>query len=371
MRHSFKKVVLRNRRLFSLLFGLLCAGMFAACSPSTDHLDKEVTRTASFSGALSGPPLQIVNNRQLLNPDWGYLEDRTPDVAVARAAQGWEKVNLPHTWNAFDTTDVITGYRRDASWYRKMIVVPASNTAKRYLLHFEAAQMRAEIYVNGKKAGEHVGGYVGFDIDITPYIQVNEPTDIMVRVDNSVDRNIIPSQKSDFFLFGGLTRDVYFVTKPAIHLSRVAISTPSVSAKAGIVNIVSTVHANPGDDTGMVSVKILAPDGTIAAEAVQKTSVVGTAVQAVFAPITLLCGHPKPRRFIRLRSACLVRAEPSLTRSAIPWGFVGIILNHTEPSISMASGYFYAAPTDMRNMQASGRPCRMKCTAPIWKLLKI
>lgn len=328
MRHTFKKTKLRNGRLLSLLFGLLCAGVFAACSPSAENLGKELTRPASSSDALSSAPLQIINNRQLLNPGWGYLENRTSDVAVALTSQGWANVNLPHTWNALDTTDVITGYRRDASWYRKVIIVPTSdtgsNTPKRYLLHFEAAQMRAEIYVNGKKAGEHVGGYVGFDIDITPYIQLNKPTDIMVRVDNSVDRNIIPSQKSDFFLFGGLTRDVYFITKPAVHLDRVAISTPSVSAKAGIVSIVSTVHANPDDDARMVSVKILALDGTIAAQAVQETSVVGTAVQAIFAPITIASPalwSPKTPSLYQVEVSLLAKDGTVMDTQRQPLGF--------------------------------------------------
>jgi len=118
----------------------------------------------------------------------------------------WESVDLPHTWNADDTTDVITGYRRDGSWYRKQVTLNTEE-GKRYFLHFEAAQMKASVYVNGAKAGDHVGGYTGFDIEITDQVKSGD-NEVLVRVDNGVDKDLVPSQKADFFQYGGLTRDV-------------------------------------------------------------------------------------------------------------------------------------------------------------------
>jgi len=154
------------------------------------------------------------------------------DVAAANAMEEWDAVDLPHTWNADDTTDVITGYRRDGSWYRKQLDLTPEE-GKRYFLHFEAAQMKASIYVNGKIAGEHVGGYTAFDIEITDQVIAGD-NDVLVRVDNGVDFNLVPSQKADFFQYGGLTRDVFIETRPVNFIEQIRVNT-DVNAERAIV----------------------------------------------------------------------------------------------------------------------------------------
>jgi beta-galactosidase len=171
--------------------------------------------------------VEIKDSRQQISQNWQYLENAEKDPTQVNAMVGWESVNLPHTWNANDTTDVITGYRRDASWYRKALYIE-SEPNKRYFLHFEAAQMKAAVYVNGQLTGTHVGGYVSFDIEITEQL-VSGSNEISVRVDNGIDRDLIPSQKADFFQYGGLTRDVWLTTTPQNRLKQVRVSTPEVS----------------------------------------------------------------------------------------------------------------------------------------------
>ena len=164
----------------------------------------------------------------LLNSDWMYYEvasmlpeELEQDVPI--------RVNLPHSWNTFDATDDSPGYRRDASWYRKQLTFDREAGQYRHFLYFEGANMRAEVYVNGKHAGGHVGGYLGFEIEITDLIDFTGINDIAVRVDNSVDRSLIPSQKADFVLFGGLTRDVYLQVRPDIHIDSIQVDTPEVT----------------------------------------------------------------------------------------------------------------------------------------------
>ncbi|MBX9850420.1 MAG: glycoside hydrolase family 2 protein, partial [Cytophagaceae bacterium] len=132
------------------------------------------------------------------------------------------KINLPHTWNAFDAVDMVPGYRRDASWYEKRLMLNPEKE-KRYVLYFEGVNMTAEVYVNKKKAGAHIGGYLGFEIDITSYIKVGENL-IQVRADNSINPDLIPSQKSDFILYGGITRDVWLLELPENYIKQYHIS---------------------------------------------------------------------------------------------------------------------------------------------------
>jgi len=168
----------------------------------------------------------------LLNEDWQYLEENFSAIdELSDPNLVWQKVNLPHTWNAFDATDNDPGYRRDASWYRKEIKIPDFAEHLIFRLYFEGVNISCDVYVNGIKAGSHVGGYVGFAIDITPFIQKGTLNRIDVRADNSINPDIIPSQKSDFFIFGGIFRDVWLQILQRTFIDRIQISTPKVNEK--------------------------------------------------------------------------------------------------------------------------------------------
>ncbi len=55
-----------------------------------------------------------------LNAGWYYLEDGIEEVSqLHTSSKKWLQVNLPHTWNQWDATDITPGYRRDAGWYQK------------------------------------------------------------------------------------------------------------------------------------------------------------------------------------------------------------------------------------------------------------
>jgi len=105
------------------------------------------------------------------------------------------------------------------------------------LLRFEAVNMKSEVYVNRHRVGGHVGGYLGFDVDITRAVHVGQPDTILVRADNSVDIDLIPSHKSDFVLYGGIVRDVWLVTTNPIRIALMHIATPAVSATAAETSV--------------------------------------------------------------------------------------------------------------------------------------
>jgi beta-galactosidase len=195
--------------------------------------------SATGESPLSGttPPARTITN---LNAGWRYLENNASELAEANAADDWLQINLPHTWNQWDAMDPIPGYRRDASWYQKDISVNGPANA-RYLLYFEGSNITTEVYVDGTKAGGHVGGYVGFDVDITDYVTPGSTNTVSIRVDNSYNPNVIPSQKADFFIYGGITRDLWLKVLPKTHLSDIRVSTPEVTAAAATTSVIVEV----------------------------------------------------------------------------------------------------------------------------------
>jgi beta-galactosidase len=151
-------------------------------------------------------------------------------------ANKWSAVQLPHSFNATDAVDPDTPYYQGPGWYRTRFQLANPYVDGRTLLHFEGAAQKSAVYVHTEKVGEHVGGYDEFVVDITdlankyaklPGSPPMTPGSVPVAVmcDNSRDLEMIPSNLSDFNLYGGLFRYVNLVYVPAISLERVLIDT--------------------------------------------------------------------------------------------------------------------------------------------------
>ena len=182
----------------------------------------------------------LVRSKTNINSDWNYLENDAINLSEIANSRNWLSLNLPHSWNSQDATDNESGYRRSASWYKKNLVIESVDANKVYQLYFEGANISTKVYVNGKEAGGHIGGYVGFTIDITKFINGGN-NEVLVRVDNSYTIEIIPSQKSDFFIYGGITRDVWLLSMDKNHLDNLKITTPKVSSTAASLVVVASI----------------------------------------------------------------------------------------------------------------------------------
>ncbi|MBR5738867.1 MAG: beta galactosidase jelly roll domain-containing protein [Lachnospiraceae bacterium] len=62
----------------------------------------------------------------------------------------------------------------EAVWYRRTVTLTKEQTEGKVFLHFGAVDYRAEVFVNGKKAGSHKGGYISFRLDITGLVREGE-----------------------------------------------------------------------------------------------------------------------------------------------------------------------------------------------------
>jgi beta-galactosidase len=185
---------------------------------------------------LKANDLDLYRQKININHGWKYTENPTKEVKDLKKELSSKVVNLPHTWNQWDALDIIPGYRRSASWYHRSIKIPKVKN-KVIRLFFEGSNISTEIYINGKKAGEHIGGYVPFYIDITKFVTPGKSNEIAIRVDNSYDPNIIPSQKADFFIFGGITRDLWIEILPNTFISSFKITPSKVTKESANTNI--------------------------------------------------------------------------------------------------------------------------------------
>ena len=203
------------------------------------------------------PPMRQKIN---INDAWDYLENGTEQIQELKTQNDWIQIDLPHTWNQWDVVDQVSGYRRDGSWYKKNIKIP-NIRGVRFFLDFEGANTSTVVYVNNKKAGSHVGAYVGFKIDITPYVELGKDNSIYIRVDNAYNPEIIPSQKADFFIYGGITRDLWLNIVPETYISNLKISTPDVNEKFAS-NIIEVAIQNANQYSDNYALKVAIYDNT-------------------------------------------------------------------------------------------------------------
>jgi beta-glucuronidase len=157
------------------------------------------------------------------------------------------KLHVPGDWNTQRESLLFyegpIWYQRNFSYHKRSGV--------RTFLYFGAANYFARIWVNGKKLGEHVGGFTPFGFDATD--QVNDgDNSIVVEVDNTRHAEGVPALKTDFWNYGGLTRGVRLVEVPADLIQDYLIQL--AKGKADIVE--GWVQLTGAGDSGQVSIEI-------------------------------------------------------------------------------------------------------------------
>lgn len=122
-------------------------------------------------------------------------------------------MNIPSDWNT--QNDQLFFYEGTV-WFKKDFEVQ-KESGKRYVLYFGAANYDTKVYVNGSKAGEHVGGYTPFNFDVTEQI-TSGANFVVVKVDNKHHRDNVPTVNMDWWNYGGITRDVILSVLPETYI---------------------------------------------------------------------------------------------------------------------------------------------------------
>lgn len=155
--------------------------------------------------------------KQTINDGWKFAICAADASAAQYDTSRWEEVSIPHTWNAKDADDEVPGFLRGKGWYRKQVHVESLLSGQKVYLSFEGANQETEVYVNGRLAGNHKGGYAAFTFDVTELVHTGRNS-VAVSVDNSHNPDIAPLS-ADFTFFGGIYRDVYLIYTPPTQIS--------------------------------------------------------------------------------------------------------------------------------------------------------
>ena len=143
-----------------------------------------------------------------------YWNSGIPKDKTAMVEHGYDDkntINVPGDWNS---QDPIFLYYEGTVWYKKSFDYKKKEDANRLFLYFGAVNYQAEVYLNGNKLGSHKGGFTPFQFEINDDILKKKENYLVVKVDNKRHKDEVPTVNTDWWNFGGITRDVMIIETP-------------------------------------------------------------------------------------------------------------------------------------------------------------
>ncbi len=171
-------------------------------------------------------------------PASGYFLDRKPANPGELLEYDFDRspsLTVPGDWNSQDDKLL---YYEGTVWYRTKFDYPPGAAGARQFLHFGAANYEAHVYLNGKKLGVHVGGFTPFQFEVTGQLKP-AGNSLVVRVNNQRHPEGVPTVNTDWWNYGGLTRDVTLLETPPLFIRdyTLALQRGTTDRVAGFVQL--------------------------------------------------------------------------------------------------------------------------------------
>ena len=176
----------------------------------------EGRKTVSLNGAwqtIIDPYESGYYNYRYQPSDNGYFKNAKPKSKSDLVEYDFDSsatLNVPGDWNT--QSDQLFFYEGTV-WYKKSFDYQRKPDT-RLFVYFGAANYFADVYLNGEKIGQHEGGFTPFNFEITKLVR-DTGNFLVVKVDNKRRRDAVPTLMTDWWNYGGLTREVKLVETPA------------------------------------------------------------------------------------------------------------------------------------------------------------
>ncbi|AXY75037.1 beta-galactosidase [Paraflavitalea soli] len=206
-------------------------------------------------------PQLVRKNWQNLNGLWQYaILPKAQEETIPASFAG--NILVPYAVEAALSGVGKTVGKDSVLWYKKVITLPAIKKGQQLILHFGAVDWRCTVYVNGKKAGTHQGGYDPFSFDITALLKKGKEQEIAVSVWDPSDEGPQPRGKQVkkpngiwYTPVTGIWQTVWLETVPTTYIVSTK-QTPDIDTRSLSVQT-KVANAQTGD-----LVKVTAFDGT-------------------------------------------------------------------------------------------------------------
>ncbi|HZI75869.1 MAG TPA: hypothetical protein VFD73_17955, partial [Gemmatimonadales bacterium] len=207
----------------------------------------------------------MIRQQTILDGEWEFFPDPQQVLTIdALRSENARTIRVPGPWQAqFEDLRDYSG----VAWYRKVFDQAVSRSGRQaiapatagiqsngqpparpttYILHFGAVDYFATVWLNGRQIGEHEGGYLPFELDVTDALRDSGPNELVVRViDPGNDADFLPEftfaeiphgKQSWYGPIGGIWQSVYLEQRTATHLCRLRV-TPDVPGEQVRVDV--------------------------------------------------------------------------------------------------------------------------------------
>jgi beta-galactosidase len=181
----------------------------------------------------------------------------------------WRPVNLPHDWAIEGPFDPKLNPHAGAlpsfgtGWYRKTFTLPASAQGQYVTIEFDGAMSNSQVWLNGHLLGGRPYGYIGFELDLTPYLKFNGEANVLAVRLNPEDRS------SRWYPGAGIYRNVWLDVTAPIRVAQwgTYVTTPEITKDHAIVSVKATIE-NHSDAEASVTLAFSTsdPDGKLSTQ---------------------------------------------------------------------------------------------------------
>ena len=191
-----------------------------------------------------------------MNPyNWGFFRNAKPQHPEDLIEYDFDKaetMQVPGDWN---TQDERLFFYEGTVWLKKSFEFHPME-GRRTLLYFGAVNYDAHVYVNGQKAGHHIGGFTPFNFDVTELLKDGENF-VIVKVDNKRHAEDVPTQIFDWWNYGGITRDVKLVSVAPTYVESYKLQLEkSPATKKGLREICFSAKLNKAEGGQTITLRI-------------------------------------------------------------------------------------------------------------------
>jgi beta-glucuronidase len=215
-------------KTFTLLIHLSILAIMTAITPAEAQTPLITNTEHRDSTTLNGKWKYIVDPYETGFYDYRRdVRDKQAHPSTAeslflghRQQKPWERVEydfdkadsllVPRDWNS--QKEKLFYYEGTVWYYKAFDYTPGSSTNRQFL-YFGAINYEAHVYLNGKKLGMHEGGFTPFNFEITGQVKP-KGNFVIVKVDNTRGLDKVPTINTDWWNYGGITRDVKIIEVP-------------------------------------------------------------------------------------------------------------------------------------------------------------
>lgn len=256
----------RDNLIRSLCILLLLAAPAFAQTPAALIADPPSRSTISLDGTWNS----IVDPYESGIPSHYYEKEKAKSKSdlVEFDYDHSPKLKVPGDWNT--QRDSLLFYEGPVWYQRNFIYRRKSQT--RTFLYFGAANYLARVWLNGVKLGEHVGGFTPFDFEVTDQLD-DGANSVVVEVDNTRRLEAVPSLKTDWWNYGGLTRGVKLIEVPETFIENYNVRLAKRSTDEILISI--KLNGFPADANGEVVPTVMIPELFVKEQCVSDTERLG------------------------------------------------------------------------------------------------